>query len=172
MALKVTKDGFIVIKTKKDAAEALEAFQRMKAELDELREEHGITDLEKDLVSYKAAVQTWMVENDVEQVQCDGFHGTLIKGFYGSHWIATDDDITEGDPAGAKSLQSLIEKKFKSKVKDKGSKARKVWMKITKRVVDHAAVEELVQAGTLSVDEISPAWSEKPKQPFLRIFED
>lgn len=172
MALKVTKDGWVVIKSKKDAAEALEAFQQMKAELDELREEHGITDLEKDLVTYKTAVQTWMVETGVEQVQCRGFHATLVKGFYGSRWIATDDDITEGDPAGAASLQSIIEKKFKSKVTEKGSKARKVWMKITRRVVDHDKVEELVQAGTLNVDEIAPAWSEKEKAPYLRLFED
>jgi urocanate hydratase len=75
-------------------------------------------------------------------------------------------------PKRCRSLQSIIEKKFKSKVSVKGSKARKMWMKITKRVLDPEAIEELVQEGALDVDEISPAWYETKRAPYLRVYED
>jgi len=172
MALTVTDDGFIVIKSQDDAKKALQKFQTLKAERDELYEEHGIKDMDEELVALKAAVTKFMADNKVEQIECKGFHGTLVKGYHGGHWLATDDDISPGDHKTAKSLQAIIEKKFKSKISVKGSKARKVWMKITKRVVDHEAVEAAVADGTLNVKEIAPAWSEKEKAPYLRIFQD
>ena len=177
MALKVKGNGEVIIKSEKDAAEALEAFRRLQDEIKELRAESGLDELEKDAVAYKAAAQNYMKTNGIKQIQCRGFHGTLIEGFYGSHWIATPDDMTADALLGAKNrnivpLQTIIEKKFKSKVTDKGSKARKMWMKITKRVVDQNAIDELVQAGKLKVDEISPAWVEKEKAPYLRLFDD
>lgn len=170
--VKVTSDGVVVIKTDKDAREALEAFQRLKVEIDELKEESGLNDLEKDAVAYKAAAQNYMIAKKRDQIQCKGFHGTLVKGYYQSHFVATEDEIAEGDPEGVIPLQKIIEKKFKSKIKDKGSKARKIWMRITKRVVDFSAIDELVAEGVLAVDEIAPAWVEKEKAPYLRLFDD
>lgn len=175
--VKVKASGEVVIKTDKDATEALEAFRRLQGEIEELREESGLTELEKDAVAYKAAVQNYMKANKKKEVRGKGFHGTLVTGFYGSHWIATDEDMTPENLEGAKNrkiipLQTIIEKKFKSKITVKGSKARKVWMKITKRVIDQEKIDELVSEGTLKVDDIAPAWVEKEKAPYLRIFED
>ena len=171
MALKVTEDGFIVIKSKKDAKAALTKFQNLKQERDELYEESGMKDMEEELVSLKAAVTKFMADNEVEQIQCEGFHATLITGYHGGHWVATPDELAD-EPEGINALSSIIEKKFKSKISDKGSKARKVWLRITKRVVDHEAVEAAVADGTLKVKEIAPAWSEKEKAPYVRVFED
>jgi hypothetical protein len=172
LVVKVTADGTVVIKTERQAAEALEAFSRLKAEIDEIREESGLDDLEKDAVAYKAAVTTFMVENGVDQLQCRGFHGTLVRGFYNSHWVATAEDLTANEPESVVPLQALIEKKFKSSIATKGSKARNIWLKITKRVVDQSKLDEVVAANLLDADEIAAAWVEYEKQPYLRLFDD
>ena len=172
MALKVHDNGFVEIKTEKDAVQALNAFRNLKSEIDEVRKESGLDEMEKDAAAYKAAAQKFMIDMKLDHLQGDGFHGTLVKGTGGSTWIATDDDLTDKSPARCQSLQSIIEKKFKSKVKTKGSKARKVWMKVTKRVIDPEKIEEVVNEGILDVDEIAPAWYETERAPYLRIFED
>lgn len=174
MALKVHGDGFVEIKTAADATKALVAFKNLKGEIDELKEESGLNDLEKDAMAYKVAVQNYMVDNDLEQivVKDQGFHGTLVKGFASSHWIGTDADLTGDEPEHVESLQSIIESKFNNSVTTKGSKARKVWLRITKRTVDQEAIEEVVREGTLVINEISPAFIEKPRAPYLRIFDD
>lgn len=171
--MKVHDNGFIEIKNEKDAVKALVAVQNLKKEIDDLRQEHGIIDLENDAVAYKAAVQNYMIEHELEQIQGDGFHGTLVKGTSSSRWITTDDDLTGDEPnEAAMSLQEIIEKKFKSKISAKGSKARKVWMKITRRIADPEALEEAVNGKTLTVDEIAPAFVQVERKPYLRIFED
>jgi len=172
MALKVHEDGFVEIKTQKDAVAALEAFRNLKTEIDEVRKESGLDELERDAAAYKAAAQNFMIDKDLEQVQGDGWHGTLVKGHGSSRWITTDEDLTGDEPDRCESLVSIIEKKFKSKITSKGSKARRVWLKITKRVLDVEAVEDAVNRGTFTVDEISPAFIETPRAPYLRIFED
>lgn len=172
MAVKVQKNGFIEIKTEEDALEALTRFRNLKAEIDEVRADSGLDELEKDAVAYKAATEAFMVQARLKHIQGDGFHGTLVEGTGSSQWIATDDDLKVGTPKRCKSLQSIIEKKFKSSIGEKGSKARKMWMRITKRVLDPEAIEELVNEGVLDVDEISPAWYEVPRKPYLRLYED
>lgn len=172
MALKILNNGFVQIKTQKDAKEALSAFRDLKAEIDALKEESGLNELEKDAMAYKAAVQNFMKEKDVEQIQCDGFHATLIKGAGSSRWITDEDDLTGNETDRNATLKECIEKKFKSKVTEKGSKARKAWMKITRRVADPSAIEEAVAEGLIDVDDISPAWVETPRAPYVRVFED
>lgn len=178
MALKVHDNGFIEIRTKKDAAQALQAFQALKVERDELYEESGLKDMEADLVAYKKAVENFMVEKEIDQLQCDGFHGTLVKGFHGGHWLTTPDDVeAEADKLVAleretQDLQTIIEEKFGASVKAKGSKARKLWMKITRRVVDKDALERVIANGDLTVKDVTPAWIEWEKAPYLRVFED
>lgn len=166
MALKVTDEGFIVIKTKKDAVAALTKFQTLKAERDEAYEEAGIKDMDEELVALKAAVTNFMKEKEMETIECKGFHGTMVTSYYGGHWIGTKDDITDDDPAGARSLKSILQKKFGVKA------AKPIWMRITKRVPDHQAIEEAIAEGVFTVKDVAPAWSEKQKAPYLRIFED
>src|SRR5215831_6612071 len=171
MALKVLDNGHVEIKTQKDALEALRRFRDLKTEIDELKAEVGLDDLEKDAMAYKAAAQNFMIGKDIEQLQGDGWHATLVKGHGSSRWVTDDDDLdgTEGDRVVP--LKTIIEKKFKGSVKVKG-KARSVWMKITKRVADHEGIEDAVSAGDLTVDEISPAFVEKERAPYLRLFDD
>src|SRR5580765_1218084 len=126
MALKVHDNGFVEIKTEKDALEALVRFRNLKAEIDEVRRENELDEMEKDAAAYKAAAQEFLVRSNTDHIQGDGWHGTIVKGAGASHWIATDDELTTDAPKRCKSLQSIIEKKFKGSVKQKGSEARKL----------------------------------------------
>lgn len=170
--MKIHKDGFIEIKSMKDAKEALKRFQDLKVEIDELKEESGLNDLERDAVAYKAGLQKFMIAKGKEQLQGDGYHGTLIKTTASSRWIATHGDLDGSEPAGTKPLREIIEKKFKGKVTEKGSAARRMWMAVTKRTVDVEALTEQVDAGELTTDEIAPALVETFRTPYLRVFED
>lgn len=170
--MKVHDNGYIEITTDEDAIEALQNAKNLQNEIEEVKAESGLDELEKDLTAYKAALRDFMIRTNIEHIPGDGFHGTLVKGSSGSRWITTDDDISENDPERVMSLQACIEKKFKSKVSEKGSKARKVWLKITKRVADPEAIEEAVNEKVLKVEDISPAWVELTRAPYLRIFED
>lgn len=172
MALTVTDDGYIVLKTKKDVKQAVTKLRDLKAERAVEYEESGLKDMDEEIIALSAAVRDFMNEQGMEQVDGDGFHATLVRANYAGHWVTTEDEIAEDDPPYVVSLKKLIEKKFKSKVTQKGSKARKVWMQVTKRVADHEAIEAAVADGTLKVDDISKAWVEKTKAPYVRLFED
>lgn len=170
--MKVHDNGYIEIKTAKDAKKALEAAKNLQDEIAAVKAESGLDELEKDLTAYKAALRDFMMAAEIEHVEGDGFHGTLVKGSGGSRWITDDDDMDETTPDRCKSLKTIIEEKFDERVKTKGSKARKVWLKVTKRIADPEAIEEAVNEKLLDVDEISPAWVELQRKPYLRIFED
>lgn len=176
MALKPTKSGEYHIKTLKEAKEALVLFQAVKNELDEIREREGMSEMEQDGVELKKAVTRFAIATKTERIDFDsGIHATLVSQFYDAQYIATEDEIPAELPENRKKvvpLQTIIEKKFKSKITDKGSKARKIWMKITKRVIDKGAIDQLVAEGVLTTDDLAPAFVEKEKAPYLRIFED
>lgn len=169
--MKVLDNGYIEIKTKKDAKEALEAAKNLQDEILEVKKESGLDDMEKDLIAYKAALRDFMLSKDMEHVEGDGYHGTLVKASGGSRWITDEDDLTGDEPSRVQTLQDCIEKKFGDSITKKGSKARKVWMKITRRVADPDAIEEAVNEKLLSVNDVSPAWVELSRKPYLRIFE-
>lgn len=171
--LRVHDNGFVEVKTEEEALEALTKFRELQEAIREIKEENDLDAMEKDAVAFKVAAQEFMLRTDIDHIEGDGWHGTMVKGAASSHWIETDDDIP--DEIGERdvmSLQSIVEKKTKSKISEKGSKARKLWMKMTKRIVDPEAIEELVQEGKLKVDEISPAWYETQRKPYLRIWND
>lgn len=174
MALKANKNGVYAITSLRQAKEALVLFQSQAEEAKALRAEHGIDEIEQDCVELKKAVTRYAVEHEVERIDFDqNFHATLVRQFYGQEFIGTVDDIPDQVPDNREiiPLQAIIEKKFKGSVKEKG-KARKVWMRITKRIVDRAAVDQIVAEGVLTVDELAPCFIEKEKAPYLRIFEE
>jgi len=175
MALKPAANGEYNVRNLKEAKEALQLMQTIKEELDEIRAANGVAELEQDSTELKKAATRWAVASGTERIDFDkGFHATLIQQFHGAEYIATDDDVPDELPEGRTvvSLQTIIEKKFKSKVAAKGSKARKVWFQITKRVVDRAAIDQAVADGLFTVDDVAPSFVEKQKAPYLRVFEE
>lgn len=160
------------ITTLKQAQNALEKHRALKIEIDEKLKKLGIAKMMKQADDLKKEATAWAVENDAEQIELKGAHATLVRQNYGGRWIAEDNDIGVGDPAGAKSLRFLIEEKFKSRITDKGSPARRTWNRITKRVVDPALIEAAVSLEIFTIEEIQDAYVEREKTPYLRVFED
>ncbi len=170
MALKVHDNGFVEIKTKKDAEEALKRFRDLKIEIDETKADSGLVELEQDAMAYKAGLQNYMIRHKVEQMQGRGFHGTLVKGAKSKRWIATDSDLTGEEPKGTLSLKAIVEKKL-GDVTKKGP-GRRLWRKITKSIVDIEGLEEAVDSELLTTEEIAPAYIETEGTPYLRVYEE
>lgn len=149
MALTVRDDGTIVIKTDTDAANALKMFRELKAERDAIFEEAGLADIEKDLVSYKAAVTNYMIAKKKKSIPGSGYHGTLVEGFDG-RW-----DMVK--------LRRILKKKENFK---------EIWNTITTRTLDAEKLNEAVEEGMIKAKEIQAAWVEVPRRPYLRLFEE
>jgi hypothetical protein len=159
--------------TLKSATAALEQYRKLLAEIAEIEKREGLDEKRDQAFKLKADVTTWAVENDLDTIPLDGAHAKVVKQSYGSHWVSTADDLVYGDYAeNVKPLYTLIEETYKSRISTQGSKARKMWMRLTKRVADPVAIDEAFADGAIKVEEISSAFVEKEKKPYIRIFND
>jgi hypothetical protein len=166
MMLTRTKSGQFVIKSKPQLKAALTLMQELKDDISTLRKEHGIDELEQDAVELKKAAEGYMTTKDIDEIQLDnGNYAKLIRGGYDRHWVLFDSEIPENAP-GVKSLRSILKKKFAKNP----TRFREVMRSITTRIPDAEKIEEAVSDGTLSESEIAPAFIEKEKKPYLRIF--
>jgi hypothetical protein len=172
MGLKMLSNGQYEVKTLKDAKAALEGMVALEAEISELMKEHGIDEMMQDAAEMKRAAQAFCAAKEIDRVDLDGCHFTLIKQAYDSRFIATDDDLNGAEPADRKivPLRKIIRKKFGPF--GKGKKSSEIWKRITKPTVVKEALDEVVAEGLLTVDEIAPSFVEKQKAPYLRRFND
>jgi hypothetical protein len=183
MALKQLSNGTYEIRNMKDAVAALNLFQTLTEEIDELMQEHGITEMMQDSVELKKSVTKWAVDTKTERIDYEGHHAALISQNYDARFIGTKDEIPTDrnelyrigavDEHGREvrkivPLRTILKRKFKKNP----AKVKELWSRVTVRVVDKEAVEEIISEGILSVDEIAPCFVEKVKAPYLRSFED
>jgi hypothetical protein len=170
VALKILTNGQYVVKTKAQAVEALQMMETIKEEVAAIRKRHGMDDLEQDAVELKKAVTRYCTSNGVDRLDFthdkSHYHGTLIAGF-DKKWVLTNEDLASaGQPQGAKPLRSILKRKFQAE------EFKRIWARATKRVVDPEGIDALVSEGVLSEHDVAPALVEKPRTPYLRIFED
>ena len=176
MALKRLSNGQYVIKTAKEAAAAMGLFQTLQEEVEEIREEHGLKEIEEDQVELKRAVTAYMLDKGVSDIKIperSGMYGKLIEQGYDKRVIATaeelDDYMADGKDLIAPDvipLRKLFVKKF-----GKGTAEFKAaWKRATKPVADVAELEHMVAEGELTVKELAKCYAEKRKTPYLRIF--
>lgn len=160
------------IRTEEDARVQLAALVGTQEWIQKQMDKHGISDAILLVEREKKKLTEWAIENDVERIDATGFHGTMISQAYDSRFLATEGDVREYDEQNRKlrSMRQIIRKKFGAYTK--GSKSSEIWKRITKPVVVKEAVEELVAEGLLTVKEITPAFVEKKRTPYLRIFKD
>lgn len=162
----------MAITSLKQAQNALEKHRKLKVEIEELLKKSGIAKKIKEADALKKEATVWAIENDADQIELDGAHATLVRQMYGGRWIAEDSDVQEDDPGTVRSLYAVIEEKFGDRIDAKGSKARKAWHKITRRIVDPLLIDVAVADGVFKQDEIADAFVEKEKAPYLRLFDD
>jgi len=170
VALNMLKSGQYTIKTKKQAVEALQMMETLKAEIAELEAKYGISEMQQDATELKKAVTRYCEVNDIDRIDFTTndvpMHGTLVSGF-DKKWLLTDEDLrSAGQPKGAKSLRRILRKKISP------AEFKQVWARVTKRVVDPEGINELVDEGMLDESDVAPALVEKPRASYLRIFKD
>jgi hypothetical protein len=167
-----------------EAAKLLTTITELQITIAIARSKAGLDDLEARLDEAKSSLTALMAANGLEQVEGAKHHATLIRQNYSSAFLATKDDIPtdrdellsigaiseDGSVRKLVSLRTIIRKKYGPF--KKGSKSSEIWKRITKPVVLPDAVEEVVAEGLLSIKEITPAFIEKQKKPYVRIFED
>lgn len=175
MALKRDKAGRYIVKTVKDATEALMLMQTLKKEIEELEEEHGIGDMRTDAVEAKKAAEAFMVDKQMDVINLpDGSYGRLRQDGYNRRWILEDDELPSGSKA--KSLRKLIKRSLKKRYKGKDRQQKEafkeIWSRVTKRVADTEGIDEVIAEGLLEETEISDAFVEDKKKPFLMVYEN
>jgi hypothetical protein len=152
-------------KNLKQAQTAIEKIQTLKAEIDDLMQQHGILDRQVELDALKSATVAWAVKTDTESIPLpDGGHAQLRRDKYGGTWVATTADL-DGAPPGIVPLYTVLRKKFK-----KRSRRLEVWKDITKRVVDPERLSAAVEEGVLTLEEVENSYHEKEKAAYLRIY--
>lgn len=157
ITFKRLKNGQFRITTKDQAQEALAVVLELQDQIDALEAEHGIKEMREDAVELKKAATAFMDMRNVDVFQLDGKIARLIRS-YSSRWIGTKADIDEKTPAGTRTLRSIV--------------GKEMWMKISKRVADPDLIAQAVADGTVDEGEISDAYVEIPRAPYVRFFSD
>jgi hypothetical protein len=153
-----------VATTETSLARRLDKLVEKQAKLEEARKSAGIPKLESEIDLLKQEITADMVESGTATLlSTRGSKATLVQASYDARFIGTTEDIRGDEGRKVVPLHTIIYKKF-----DK-IEAGKVWRQITKRVVVPEKVEEAVAEGFLTVNEISVAFVEKTKKPYIRI---
>jgi len=146
------------LKTKAEAAKALEKSVKLRASADTLVAEHGIDELYKEAERLKDEVAEFCISKKIDKLDIKGQrYGRVIQAVQERIWVATKDDIPEG-VKGVKPLKTILSKEL--------------FMKVTKRVVDPVKLDEAVNDELITLDEISKAYVERMRKPSFRVFEE
>jgi hypothetical protein len=167
MAIKKNVNGTYTIRSAAQAAEALERMKVLQKEIDDIQRKSGVMDMMIEASELKKGATRWAVESGTEVVPLDHGYARMRRDKYDGRWIASDSDM-DGAPDDARSLYSIICEKFKKMP----VRRKKVWLRVTKRVVDPEALQEVVSEGYLTLHEIQSAFYEKTKEPYLRLYEE
>jgi hypothetical protein len=160
----------VVIENEDQLKDALSDLNAAMKKQEALMLEHGLNDLQADIEALKEETTAFAVEHEIDRIDLDDCHFTLISQAFDTRFIGTKDEmpLNVKDGRKLKPLRAIIFKKYKN---DK-AKAREVWKKVTKRVVVKELVDEAVSEGLLTVKEITPSFIERQKKPYLRRFDD
>jgi len=165
--LKANENGTYTITSKEGAIKALKMMQERSDEAQALMQEQGISELMQEATELKKAATAYCVAKGISQLDMEDSYAQLREDGYDRRWIATRHELAAvSAPDGAKDLRSILQSKFGGH----SEQFKNVWRKITKRVISPEALQELVDDGTLDEDEIAPAFVEKKKAPYLRIY--
>lgn len=160
-----------VVKTEADAKAALLKYRAIKEDIAVRMAAAGIPDLEEQADELRQKATDWAVKNDKDTISLGGkVYARLRRDKYGGTWVATSDDLTSDTPVSVVPLRTILWNKYAKK----GDKTmfNEIWHRVSRRAVDPDKLDRAVQEGVLTADEISPAFYEKDKAPFLILYGD
>jgi len=146
-----------MMKTKEEAAKALAKSVKLKEKADNLMAEHGIKEIQAEAETLKNAVTEFCISKKIDKLPLTGgkFYGRMIKSGV-RFWATTKDDIPEG--VKGKPLKSLVSKE--------------VFRAITKRVADPDKIQDAIDDGLITGNDIADAYVEKMRKPHIRVYEE
>jgi hypothetical protein len=145
------------LKSSRVAAQLLEESVELKQKAEALMAEHGITEMLAEADTLKQRATEFCVENEIERLELsNGRYGKLIESTQERVIVGTKDEMPVNAPRTLRPLKSLVSKE--------------VWMKITKRVPDADKIEQAIGDGLLTLDDVAPAYFERMRKPYLRVF--
>lgn len=162
--LKANENGTYTITNKEGAIKALGMMQERSEEAIQLSKEYGITDLQREAAELKKAATAFCVAKGIEKLDLGDSYASLRQDGYDRRWIATKDELAEVDAPDAVPLRTILKREFST------GQFKEIWNRITRRVVDPDALQEAIDEGILNEEEIAPAFVEKKKSPYLRIY--
>lgn len=167
MALKRTKNGEYVLSSQKQVISALTLMAELQEEISELNEKHGIREMMQDATELKKAADRYMIEKGISSIDLkDGRTAKVVEAAHDRHWILLDSELEDDPIPGAKSLRSILKKKFKG---DKEG-FKNIMARVSKRVANPEGIQEAVSEGLISENEIQAAFVEKEKKPYMRVY--
>lgn len=147
--------------------ELLEQVDTLNAEADKLMKKHGISEkLAMAADAKKKATELTVAAQFKSILMPSGARYDLRQDTYNKRIVGDVEDLASvKSPASVIPLRKILAKKF-----DKRG-ALEVWRRVTTRKVDEAKLLEAINDGTLSADEIFPAYYHDLKSPYLRRYE-
>jgi hypothetical protein len=152
MAVRAKKKGL-----SKRQAEALAVkLGILQDEIAEIERQSGLLDKREQVKVMRSSLTAYMVETDTSRIEAGpGKHARLIEATAERVWIAEDDDVPV-DPPGKRSLKSIFDKA--------------TFLMLTKRVADPEKILEAVEEGLVATEDLAPAYYERMKAPYIRVF--
>jgi hypothetical protein len=159
MALKRRKNGTYVVDKKADAEEALMLMLEIEDAIKEIHKDNGIPEMMMDSTELKRAATRYFASKRIKAMTLKGAGkvAKLIEGSEGQ-WIGTKAEMPDDAPDGVRPLKSIV--------------GKDMWKRITRRMIDPDKIMEAVSKGELDEDEISAAYYEKPRAPYVRLYDD
>lgn len=150
-------------KTKKEARELaieiagdISALDDFKDEVAKLMRKRKLDTVEYQLKEKKAALTNFMAKENVTRLDMGELgYVNCITATAEHVWVTTSKDKPDDAPEGVRSLKSILSKEL--------------FKRVTKRVVDVVALDELVQEGEINEDDIAPAHFVRTRSPYIKF---
>lgn len=145
----------------------LEQVEELNSKAEKLMQKHGISEMLAEAAELKKAATALTVEAEFKSILMpSGARYDLRQDTYNKRIIGDAEDLAGvKTPEGVIPLRKILNKKFDKKA------ALDVWRSVTTRKVDEAKLTQAVNEGTLTLDEITPAYYHDLKSPYLRRYE-
>jgi hypothetical protein len=132
----------------------VEEFQK---ECDELARKRGIDALRYEIPHKRQRLLDFMGKNGMSRLDLGELgYVNFIQAVSEHIWITTKADLQlAGIPENARSLRSIL--------------GRELFMRATKRVADPKAIEQLIEEGEITEDQIAPAHYTRMRAPYIRF---
>jgi hypothetical protein len=170
--LQVDNNGNYLIKSEADALLALKKAGDLQLEMQQIALDNDLNGKNATYDSLRKGLRDFQDEKDILEFT-DGKYKSLLVERTASQWIVTANDLPadftppedeEGEPEEVIPLWDILQAKYPDE-----SKFKRMWNRITKRVLDLEKLDEAVKSGKLSADEIAPAFLNYVQTKYVKV---